>query len=69
MGITPDLTELQATIARMQARFDADPRAADLMQRYRDLCIRFEADLADPRDIALSRAAALMMIKYQLGTI
>lgn len=69
MAVTPDLTELQATIARMQARFDADPRAADLMQRYRDLCIRFEANLADLRDIALSRAAALMMIKYQLGTI
>ena len=66
MAGTPDLTELQATIARMQARFDADPRATDLMKRYRDLSIRFEADLADPRDIALSRAAALMMIKYQL---
>lgn len=66
MAGTPDLTELQATIARMQARFDADPRATDLMKRYRDLRIRFEADLADPRDIALSRAAALMMIKYQL---
>jgi hypothetical protein len=50
----------------MEARFDTDPRAASLMGSYRDLCARFETDLADPRDIAISRAAALMMIKYQL---
>jgi hypothetical protein len=66
MAVTPDLAELQATIARMEARFDAEPRAKSLMGPYRDLCARFENDLADPRDIALSRAAALMMIKYQL---
>ena len=54
-------------MARMEARFDADLRASGLMASYRDLCARFDADLVDPRDIALSRAAALMMIKYQLG--
>ena len=67
MAVIPDLAELQATVARMEARFDADPRASGLMASYRDLCARFDADLADPRDIALSRAAALMMIKYRLG--
>ena len=66
MAVSPDPTELQATIARIQARFDAEPRATDLMRHYRNLCTRFETDLADPRDIALSRAAALMMIRYQL---
>jgi hypothetical protein len=66
MAVTPDLAELHPTIERMEARFDTDPRAASLMGSYRDLCARFETDLADPRDIAISRAAALMMIKYQL---
>ncbi|WP_338607683.1 hypothetical protein V6617_14570 [Pelagibacterium nitratireducens] len=67
MAVTPDLAELEATIARMEARFDADLCASGLMASYRDLCARFDPDLVDPRDIALSRAAALMMIKYQLG--
>ena len=67
MAVTPDLAELEATIARMEARFDADLCASGLMASYRDLCARFDADLVDPRDIALSRAAALMMVKYQLG--
>ncbi|WP_421952896.1 hypothetical protein [Pelagibacterium sp.] len=67
MAVIPDLADLEATVARMEARFDTDPRASSLMASYRNLCIRFEADLADPRDIALSRAAALMTIKYQLG--
>ncbi len=62
----PDIWELRATIERMEARFDADMRTQTLMAHYRSLCQRFSADLSDPRDIALSRAAALMMIKYQL---
>lgn len=66
MAVVPDLVELEATIARMEARFDAEPRAAALMECYRALCDRFAHDLVDPRDIAMSRASALMMIKYQL---
>lgn len=66
MAIVPDLTELGETIVHMEARFDADPRTTALMERYRVLCDRFTQDLADPRDVAVSRAAALMMVKYQL---
>ena len=67
MGVVPGIAELEATIARMEARFDADPRAKDLMESYRNLFGRFADDLSDPRDLLLSRAAALMMIKYRLG--
>jgi len=66
MGTPPDIAELEATISRMETRFDADPRADGLMKSYRDLGARFANDLSDPRDLLLSRAAALMMIKYQL---
>ncbi|SDG90966.1 hypothetical protein [Pelagibacterium luteolum] len=67
MGVTPELAELEATILRMEARFDAEPSAAALMAYYRQLSLRFADDLTDPRDIALSRAAALMMVKAQQG--
>jgi len=66
MGVAPGTAELKATIARMEARLDDDPHANDLMQSYRDLCTRFAEDLSDPRDVLLSRAAALMMIRYAL---
>ena len=56
----PDQAELDATIARMEANY-AD---AELFAVYRELTERFAADLDDPRDLALSKAAALMMVKY-----
>ena len=56
----PDQAELDATIARMEAKH-AD---AELFAAYRELTERFAADLDDPRDLALSKAAALMMVKY-----
>lgn len=56
----PDQAELDATIARMEAKY-AD---AELFPTYRKLIERFAADLDDPRDLALSKAAALMLVKY-----
>ena len=32
------------------------------MTAYQRVCVRFARDLADPRDLALSRAAALMLV-------
>lgn len=57
----PDLAELEATVARMEARYSKDP----LFPVYRRLCAAFERDLTDPRDLALSKAAALMLIKFR----
>jgi hypothetical protein len=59
----PDLAELDATVARMEARY----RNAPLYEAYLRLCRRFEADLHDPRDLALSKAAALMLVKCSSG--
>ncbi len=56
----PDLAELEATVARMEERYRHHPLFAD----YLRLCERFAADLDEPRDLALSRAAALMLIKF-----
>ena len=67
-GIVPSPDEINATVARMEARLDAS-LAADayrLMTAYRRVCVRFASDLPDPRDLALSRAAALMLVT-QLG--
>jgi len=59
MQAVPDLTEIEATVARMEARYAGNPLFAD----YKRLCERFAVDLGDPRDLALSKAAALMLIK------
>ncbi len=40
--------------------------AIALFDIYEKLCERFEQDLADERDLLLSRAAAMMMIKYMV---
>lgn len=56
----PDQAELDATIARMEAKY----AKAELFPLYQDLTARFVADLDDPRDLALSRAAALMLVKF-----
>ncbi len=36
-----------------------------MWQAYMQLAKRFEADLANERDLWMSKAAALMMLKYQ----
>jgi hypothetical protein len=60
MRDVPDLDELEATVARMEARYPDHQLFAD----YKRLCERFAADLTDPRDLALSKSAALMLIKF-----
>jgi hypothetical protein len=68
MATVPNQRELDETIARLTARYAAssDPRARHLMEVYARLSARFSDDLSDRRDIALSRGAALMMVKYLL---
>jgi hypothetical protein len=56
----PSLREVEETIERMEERYRDDALFAD----YQRLKQRFDADLSDARDRALSRAAALMLIKY-----
>jgi len=55
----PGLPEIQATVQRMEARYAGSPHFSD----YLALCHRFDADLEDPRDRALARSAALMLLK------
>ena len=68
MPEAPDIAEILATVERIEARYSASPAAEAnrLMAAYRELCKRFAADLASPRDVALSRAAALMLIRELL---
>lgn len=60
MTPVPDLAEIEATVARMEAVH----RNAPLFAAYLRLCERFAADLANPRDLALARASALMLVKF-----
>jgi hypothetical protein len=60
------LAELQATVRRMESRLSAVQHAqvVQLMRLYAELCLRFEADLsATPRDLALAKASALMLVQ------
>jgi hypothetical protein len=57
----PSLEEIEATVARMEERYRDRP----LFARYLRLKARFDADLSDPRDRALAKSAALMLIKYE----
>lgn len=57
----PSLEEIGATIERMEARYRDSP----LFRGYERLKQRFDSDLVDARDRALSKAAALMLIKYE----
>lgn len=59
MTAIPTLAEIEATIVRMEARYAGSPH----FTAYERLRLRFAEDLADPRDLALSRAAALMVLK------
>jgi len=63
--IEPTLAELEATVERLEARLDGSihPDVRQAMATYRKLDARFRADLANPRDLALSRGGALMLIK------
>jgi hypothetical protein len=60
-GGVPSLEEIEATVKRMEERYRDHPLFAHYL-RLRD---RFDADLSDPRDRALARSAALMLIKYE----
>ncbi len=60
------LAELQATVRRMESRLSAvqHVKVEQLMRLYAELCLRFEADLsATPRDLALAKASALMLVQ------
>lgn len=57
----PSLDEIEATVDRMEARHRDSP----LFATYQRLIQRFDNDLSDPRDRALSRAAVLMLLKYE----
>ena len=62
---TPSLEQLLATVERMEARASAqnDPSLAELRQLYAELVARFQADLSSPRDVALAKSAALMLLQ------
>ena len=59
----PSLAEIEATVGRMEARYAASPH----FPAYLALCRRFDADLSGPRDRALARSAALMLLKVLAG--
>ena len=59
----PELGEIEATVARMEAHYGGSIHVV----AYRRLCEQFAADLSDPRDLALAKSAALMLIKYLEG--
>jgi hypothetical protein len=57
--VRPDEIELRTTVERMEGRLRTHP----LFPAYERLCNRFAADLADERDVLLSRAALLMLLQ------
>ena len=63
----PDLSEIEATVARMEASLIAPGGpAVSYAAAYAALGRRFDAELVDPRDRALARSAALMMLKVMV---
>ncbi|MBB2688217.1 MULTISPECIES: hypothetical protein [Rhizobium] len=66
MSSIPTTIELSSTIDRMENVYRRQDEARALFDVYEKLCQRFEQDLADERDLLLSKAAALMMIKYSV---
>ncbi|WP_141506789.1 hypothetical protein [Rhizobium phaseoli] len=64
MSSIPTTVELRSTIDRMENVYRSHEEASALFNAYEKLCQRFEQDLADERDVLLSKGAALMMIKY-----
>lgn len=66
----PAAAELLATVSRMEARLATDPstHVQDQFARYRVLTARFDAELgASPRDVALAKSAALMLVQANRG--
>jgi hypothetical protein len=65
----PDYEEIAATVAHLEAQFDErdDVRARPLMDAHRAVSDRFSGDLSDKRDLALSKGAALMLVKTLLA--
>jgi hypothetical protein len=61
--MNPDEAELRETVERMEARLHTHPLFPD----YERLRERFTADLADERDVLLSRAAVLMLIQESIS--
>ncbi|MBB4576213.1 hypothetical protein [Rhizobium lentis] len=57
---------MSSTIDRMEGVYRRREEASALFDAYEKLSQRFERDLADERDVLLSKGAALMMIKYWL---
>ena len=64
MASIPTTAELMSTIVRLEQRYRRDDNATALFAVYEKLCERFEEDLTEERDVLLSKAAALMVIKY-----
>jgi len=59
----PTRETLERTVERLTARFQSLPEAAPLMRALSALEPRFISDLPDQRDLALARAAALMVVR------
>jgi hypothetical protein len=58
--------ELEATVLRMEDRLSGQnsPSVVAPMRKYREVCLRFENDLREsPRDVALAKASALMLVQ------
>lgn len=62
----PETDQIKATVERMEKQFSAQEGegAQSMWRAYIQLAKRFEADLGDERDLWMSKAAALMMLKY-----
>ncbi len=67
MKTIPETDQIKATVERMEDHFSAQEGegAQSMWQAYTQLAKRFEADLENERDLWMSKAAALMMLKYQ----
>lgn len=64
MASIPTVDELKSTIVRLESNYRRHDEAGALFEIYQKLCECFEQDLADERDLLLSKGAAMMMIKY-----
>jgi hypothetical protein len=64
-AMVPSLAEIEAAVARMEARLESDGRSnvVSLMRAYRAVATRFRADLSEPRDAALACSGALMLVQ------
>jgi len=61
----PQLSEIEDWVLKTEARLSAtvDPDAQRIFAAYHRVLRCFARDLDDPRDAALSRAAALMLVQ------